>query len=94
MRDYREFKPVSHTLREAIMKKAVAYYRTSSMSNVGEDKDSLKRQQRAVEKYAKQKKKNGNNVKKKYAQAVGSELLSEFHNTKRGGKKGKSKKQK
>lgn len=38
------------------MKKAVAYYRTSSMSNVGEDKDSLKRQQRAVEKYAKQSK--------------------------------------
>ena len=36
------------------MKKAVAYYRTSSMSNVGEDKDSLKRQQRAVEKFAKQ----------------------------------------
>jgi DNA invertase Pin-like site-specific DNA recombinase len=35
------------------MKKAVAYYRTSSMSNVGEDKDSLKRQQRAVETYAK-----------------------------------------
>ena len=34
------------------MKKAVAYYRTSSMSNVGEDKDSLKRQQRAVETYA------------------------------------------
>jgi DNA invertase Pin-like site-specific DNA recombinase len=56
MRDYREFKPVSHTLREAIMKKAVAYYRTSSMSNVGEDKDSLKRQQRAVEKFAKQSK--------------------------------------
>jgi len=47
-----------------------------------------------IEKYVKQKKKNGNNVKKKYAQAIGSELLSEFHNTKRGGKKGKSKKQK
>ena len=38
------------------MKKAVAYYRTSSMSNVGEDKDSLKRQQRAVETYAKRSK--------------------------------------
>lgn len=38
------------------MKKAVAYYRTSSMSNVGEDKDSLKRQQRAVEKFAKSQK--------------------------------------
>ena len=38
------------------MKKAVAYYRTSSMSNVGEDKDSLKRQQRTVEKYAKENK--------------------------------------
>ena len=38
------------------MKKAVAYYRTSSMANVGEDKDSLKRQQRAVENYAKQSK--------------------------------------
>ena len=35
------------------MKKAVAYYRTSSMANVGDDKDSLKRQQRAVEKFAK-----------------------------------------
>jgi len=32
--------------------KAVAYYRTSSQANVGEDKDSLKRQQRAVEGYA------------------------------------------
>ena len=35
------------------MKKAAAYYRTSSMANVGDDKDSLKRQQRAVEKFAK-----------------------------------------
>ena len=34
------------------MKKAVAYYRTSSMSNVGEDKDSLKRQKFAVESYS------------------------------------------
>ncbi len=33
-------------------KKAVAYFRTSSMTNVGEDKDSLKRQQHMVEEYA------------------------------------------
>lgn len=32
---------------------AVAYYRTSSASGVGEDKDSLSRQKDAVEKYAK-----------------------------------------
>jgi DNA invertase Pin-like site-specific DNA recombinase len=32
---------------------AVAYYRTSSAANVGEDKDSLKRQREAVEAYAK-----------------------------------------
>lgn len=32
---------------------AVAYYRTSSSTNVGEDKDSLKRQQAAVAAYAK-----------------------------------------
>ena len=36
------------------MKTAVAYYRTSSMSNVGNDKDSLKRQQLSVESYARQ----------------------------------------
>ena len=33
-------------------KKAVAYFRTSSATNVGEGKDSLPRQQKAVEKYA------------------------------------------
>jgi DNA invertase Pin-like site-specific DNA recombinase len=33
--------------------KAIAYYRTSSASNVGEDKDSLARQTVAVEAYAK-----------------------------------------
>jgi DNA invertase Pin-like site-specific DNA recombinase len=33
-------------------KKAVAYYRTSSASNVGEDRDSLARQKAAVEAYA------------------------------------------
>ena len=38
------------------MKKAVAYYWTSSMANVGDDKVSLKCQQRAVEKYAKNQK--------------------------------------
>jgi DNA invertase Pin-like site-specific DNA recombinase len=37
-----------------IMRKAIAYYRTSSAANVGEDKDSLTRQQIAVERYAKQ----------------------------------------
>lgn len=37
---------------EIIKKKAVAYFRTSSASNVGEGKDSLPRQQKAVEKYA------------------------------------------
>ena len=33
-------------------KHAVAYYRTSSASNVGDDKDSLKRQREAVTIYA------------------------------------------
>ena len=35
------------------MTKAVAYYRTSSMANFGDDKNSLKRPQGAVEKFAK-----------------------------------------
>ena len=35
---------------------AVAYYRTSSAANVGEDKDSLRRQQEAVEAYARREK--------------------------------------
>ena len=35
------------------MKNAVSYYRTSSMKNVGEDKDSHKRQKVACESYAK-----------------------------------------
>lgn len=34
------------------MKKAVSYYRTSSAANVGVDKDSLARQERAVNDYA------------------------------------------
>jgi hypothetical protein len=33
--------------------KAVAYFRTSSATNVGADKDSLKRQQAAVKAFAK-----------------------------------------
>jgi DNA invertase Pin-like site-specific DNA recombinase len=36
------------------MIKAIAYYRTSSATNVGEDKDSLTRQRVAVERFAKQ----------------------------------------
>jgi DNA invertase Pin-like site-specific DNA recombinase len=35
------------------MTKAVAYFRTSSATNVGADKDSLKRQRQAVEAFAK-----------------------------------------
>ncbi len=35
------------------MQKAIAYYRTSSATNVGADKDSLARQRSAVEAYAK-----------------------------------------
>ncbi len=34
------------------MKKAVAYFRTSSAANVGQDKDSLPRQERAVREFA------------------------------------------
>ena len=34
------------------MREAAAYYRTSSAANVGEDKDSLKRQQASVQAYA------------------------------------------
>ena len=36
------------------MIKAIAYYRTSSAANVGDDKDSLTRQKLAVERFAKQ----------------------------------------
>jgi DNA invertase Pin-like site-specific DNA recombinase len=35
------------------MKTAIAYFRTSSATNVGDDKDSLKRQREAVSSYAK-----------------------------------------
>jgi hypothetical protein len=38
--------------RLKVSKKAMAYYRTSSAANVGEDKDSMRRQQLAVEAYA------------------------------------------
>jgi DNA invertase Pin-like site-specific DNA recombinase len=43
--------------------KAVAYFRTSSMTNIGEDKDTLKRQREAVSKFAK---------------AAGYELIAEY----------------
>jgi DNA invertase Pin-like site-specific DNA recombinase len=46
------------------MAKAVAYFRTSSATNVGADKDSLRRQQAAV---------------KDYAKAAGYELVDEFY---------------
>ena len=46
------------------MTKAVAYFRTSSASNVGADKDSLKRQQAAV---------------KAFAKSAGYELVDEFY---------------
>ena len=44
--------------------KAVAYFRTSSATNVGADKDSLKRQRQAVEAFARR---------------AGYELVDEFH---------------
>lgn len=44
--------------------KAVAYYRTSSAANVGDNKDSLARQQAAVQSYAKR---------------VGMEIVDEFY---------------
>jgi DNA invertase Pin-like site-specific DNA recombinase len=46
------------------MKTACAYFRTSSATNVGSDKDSLKRQQDAV---------------RSYASAVGIEIVREFY---------------
>jgi len=46
------------------MQTAVAYYRTSSAANVGDDKDSQKRQRKAVE---------------KYAQAHGIKILDEYY---------------
>ena len=49
---------------EATYKAAVAYYRTSSATNVGPDKDSMKRQQDAVS---------------RYAEAQGIEIVREFY---------------
>src|ERR1700731_4280376 len=46
---------------------AVAYYRTSSATNVGTDKDSLKRQQDAVHSYAAA---NGISIVKEYYDAA------------------------
>ncbi len=43
---------------------AVAYYRTSSAANVGDDKDSLRRQQEAV---------------RAFAEARGLEIVREFY---------------
>src|SRR5208337_5238395 len=43
--------------------KAIAYFRTSSATNVGEDKDTLKRQRAAVE---------------AFARAAGYELIAEY----------------
>jgi DNA invertase Pin-like site-specific DNA recombinase len=43
--------------------KAIAYFRTSSMANVGEDKDTLKRQREAVI---------------EYAQAAGYQVIAEY----------------
>ena len=54
------------------MNGAIAYYRTSSAQNVGEDKDSKKRQRAAVEAYAKSQK---------------IQIVSEFYDTAVAGKK-------
>ena len=54
------------------MSEAIAYYRTSSAQNVGEDKDSKKRQRAAVEAYAK-------------SQRI--QIVSEFYDTAVAGKK-------
>ena len=58
------------------MTNCLAYYRTSSVTNVGEDKDSLKRQKQAVEEYAKKNKLNI--VREFYDKAVsGSDHIHE-----------------
>jgi DNA invertase Pin-like site-specific DNA recombinase len=49
--------------------KAIAYYRTSSAANVGEDKDSEDRQRRAVESFAKR---NGSEIVATFFDAAGS----------------------
>jgi DNA invertase Pin-like site-specific DNA recombinase len=43
---------IDRTKQESNVKQAVAYFRTSSAANVGEDKDSLARQESAVRGYA------------------------------------------
>jgi DNA invertase Pin-like site-specific DNA recombinase len=57
------------------MEKAVAYFRTSSASNVGEDKDSLKRQQVACRDYANE---NGFEINAEFydANVPGKDLLT------------------
>jgi DNA invertase Pin-like site-specific DNA recombinase len=57
------------------VKKCVAYFRTSSASNVGEDKDSLKRQKVACRDYAKA---NGFNITAEFydANIPGKDLLT------------------
>ena len=55
------------------MTNCLAYYRTSSATNVGEDKDSLKRQKQAVEEYAKKNKLNI--VREFYDKAVSGSCL-------------------
>ena len=49
------------------MQNAVAYYRTSSAANVGDDRDSLKRQQSAVENWAR---KNGYKIVREFYDAA------------------------
>ena len=51
LRRYRKIRPLQTNVSD-IAKKAFAYYRTSSAANVGEDRDTLKRQRAAVEAYA------------------------------------------
>ena len=68
-----DIKPVNiDSLLEMMMNGAIAYYRTSSAQNVGEDKDSKKRQRAAVEAYAKSQK---------------IQIVSEFYDTAVAGKK-------
>jgi DNA invertase Pin-like site-specific DNA recombinase len=43
----------NRTTRNSAKVKAVGYLRTSSAANVGDDKDSDKRQRKAIERYAK-----------------------------------------
>lgn len=56
--EYRRFEKIGIFTRLAgyIMKKAVSYYRTSSLANVGDGKDSFKRQDSCCEMYSKRNK--------------------------------------